>query len=86
MASFCNGSSGNGTLTQLIAVGALDQYLSANATFTFWKIRYNKHTNFALESIGQPFNTAVAFGSESQITLNRNGIDMGLGIPCITCR
>jgi hypothetical protein len=73
MASFCNGSSGNGTLTQLIAVGALDQYLSANATFTYWKIRYNKHTNFALESIGQPFNTSVSFGSESQITLNRNG-------------
>jgi hypothetical protein len=26
-----------------------------------------------MESIGQPFNTAVAFGSEAQITLNRNG-------------
>lgn len=73
MASFCNGSSGNGTLTQLIAVGALDQYLSANATYTFFKIRYNKHTQFAMESIGQPFNTSVSFGSESQITLNRNG-------------
>ena len=47
MASLFSGSSGNGTLTQLIAVGALDQYLSANATYTFWKIRYNKHTNFA---------------------------------------
>ena len=47
MSSFAHGSSGNGTLTQLIAVGALDQYLSANATFTYWKIRYNKHTNFA---------------------------------------
>jgi len=73
MASFCSGSSGSGALTQLIAQGALDQYLSANASFTFWKVRYNKHTNFALESIGQPFNTAVSFGSESQITLNRNG-------------
>ena len=73
MASFCSGSSGSGALTQLIAQGALDQYLSANASFTFWKVRYNKHTNFAMESIGQPFNTAVAFGSEAQITLNRNG-------------
>ena len=73
MSGFVNGSSGNGTLTQLIAVGALDQYLSANATFTYWKIRYNKHTQFALESIGQPFNTAVSFGTESQVTLNRNG-------------
>ena len=75
-------------MTQLIAVGALDQYLSANATFTYWKVRYNKHTNFALESIGQPFNTAVAFGGESQITLNRNGRIMrtGLGLPCVACR
>ena len=73
MASFCSGSSGSGALTQLIAQGALDQYLSQNASFTFWKVRYNKHTNFAMESIGQPFNTAVSFGSEAQITLNRNG-------------
>jgi len=57
----------------MIAQGALDQYLSANASFTFWKVRYNKHTNFAMEAIAQPFNTQVAFGSESQITLNRNG-------------
>jgi hypothetical protein len=73
MAAYCSGSSGSGALTQLIAQGALDAYLSQNATFTFWKVRYNKHTNFAMESIGQPFNTAVAFGSEAQITLNRNG-------------
>ena len=73
MSSFAHGSSGNGTLTQLIAVGALDQYLSANATFTYFKIRYNKHTPFAMESIGQPFGTAVSFGTESQVTLNRNG-------------
>ena len=67
------GSSGSGALTQLIAQGALDQYLSANASFTFWKVRYNKHTNFAMEAIAQPFNTSVSFGGESQITLNRNG-------------
>ena len=67
------GSSGSGALTQLIARGALDQYLSQNATYTFWKVLYRKHTNFAMESIGQPFNTSVAFGSEAQITLNRNG-------------
>ena len=73
MAAYCSGSSGSGALTQLIAQGALDAYLSQNATFTFWKVRYNKHTNFAMESIGQPFNTAVSFGTEAQITLNRNG-------------
>lgn len=67
------GGSGSGTLTNLIAKGALDQYLSHNANFTFWKVRYNKHTNFAMESVAQPFNTTVQFGNMSQITLNRNG-------------
>jgi hypothetical protein len=62
-----------GALTQLIAQGALDQYLSASASFTFFKVRYNKHTNFAMEAISQPFSGAVSFGSECQITLNRNG-------------
>lgn len=86
---FCSGSAGSGALTQLIAVGALDQYLSANATFTFWKVRYNKHTNFAMEAVGQPFNTAVAFGSEAQITLNRQGdliyyLYIVIDLPAIT--
>lgn len=73
MSSICGGSSGSGALTQLIALGALDRYLSKEASFTFWKVRYNKHTPFAMESVGQPFNTAVSFGTEAQITLNRNG-------------
>jgi hypothetical protein len=73
MSTFCSGSAGSGALTQLIAVGALDQYLTQGANFTFFKVKYTKHTNFAMESIGQPFNTAVAFGSEAQITLNRSG-------------
>ena len=73
MSSLVTGSSGSGALTQLLAQGALDTYLSANASFTFWKVRYNKHTNFAMEPCTQPFNTQVSFGTEAQITLNRNG-------------
>eukprot|EP00967_Tisochrysis_lutea_P124440 scaffold208075_cov29-Tisochrysis_lutea.AAC.2 len=73
MASFCSGSTGSGALTQMIAQGALDQYLSANANFTYWKTRYQRHTSFALESVGQPFNTSVAFGANAQITINRSG-------------
>jgi len=57
----------------MIAKGALDQYLTANASFTFWKMRYNKHTNFAMESVVQPFHTNVSFGSQAQMTINRNG-------------
>lgn len=73
MASFCSGSSGSGSLTQMLATGALDAYLTGNASFTFWKTRYNKYSAFALESVGQPFNSSVSFGASSQIVLNRSG-------------
>lgn len=71
--SGCGTTGGSGSVTQLIATGALDAYLSLEASYTFWKVRYNKHTNFALEAICQPFNTTVQFGAEAQITLNRSG-------------
>lgn len=69
----CTGTASAGALTNLIALGASDQYLTANPTITFFRYRYNKHTNFAMEAIEQPFNTQVAFGSDVQVTLNRNG-------------
>lgn len=67
------GASAGGTLTELIAVGAMDAYLIKNPNVTFFRFRYNKHTNFALEAITQSFQSQVAFGSDSQITLNRTG-------------
>ena len=60
-------------LTQIIARGALDQYLNDGATSSWWKVRYNRHTNFSCESVVQPFSTVVQFGSESQVVLNRQG-------------
>ena len=69
----CAGASAGGTLTELIALGAADQYLTANPTITFFRFRYNKHTNYAMEAIEQPFNSQVAFGSDVQVTLNRTG-------------
>lgn len=36
-------------------------------------MRYNKHTNFAMEPIEQNFNTQVAFGQNTQVILNRTG-------------
>lgn len=69
----CIGSSAGGALTELIALGAADAYLTQNPNITYWRFRYLKHTNFALEPIEQPMNTVTAFGSDSQITLNRTG-------------
>jgi len=51
----------------------LDRYLTDNASRTFWKSKYEKTTQFAMESIMQSFNSQVQFGQTSQITLNRTG-------------
>lgn len=70
---FGGGSSGAGSLTQLLAQGSMDAALTQGATRTFWKSSYQKHSIFALESINQPFTTQVQFGAESHITINRQG-------------
>lgn len=62
-----------GSVIQLLATGAMDAYLSKNAKFTYWKMRYVRYTNFAMEAVIQPFNSPVAFGQTAQITLNRTG-------------
>lgn len=69
----CIGATSAGTMTQLVALGAADTYLTQGPTITFFRFRYNKYTNFAMDSIEQPFNTQVTFGSDVQVTLNRNG-------------
>ena len=71
--SSCSGASSGAALTELIALGASDVYLTKDPTITFFRFRYSKHTNFAMEKIEQPFNTQVAFGSDVQVTLNRTG-------------
>ena len=70
---FCSGAGQPGTLTELIALGAADRYLTQNPSITFWRIRYMKYTNFAMEAVPQTFNTPVSFGGDVQINLNRNG-------------
>lgn len=67
----CSGAAGGGALTELIALGAADTYLTLNPSITFWRFRYHKHTNFSMEAIEQPFNAQVNFGSDVQVTVNR---------------
>lgn len=72
----CTGASGvttGGVLAQLIALGAADTYLTANPEVTYWRVRIQKSTNFAMEPIMQTFTGAPAWGNEVQITLNRTG-------------
>ncbi len=68
----CSASSG-GSLTQLIALGAADITLTQDPSITFWRFRYNKYTNFSMESIEQPFGSQTTFGSDVQLILNRTG-------------
>lgn len=68
-----SGVTSGGTLSQLIALGAADTHLTADPTVTFWRLRIQKCTNFAMESIMQTYTGTAAWGSEVQVTLNRTG-------------
>jgi hypothetical protein len=57
----------------LLAQGMIDKALTSSPMTTYFRSTWKRHTRFALESFTQPFNTATAFGQESQILLNRNG-------------
>ena len=57
---------------QMVAIGAADTHLTANASVTFFRTRVQKCTNFAYESILQIF-PAAGWGTEMHVTLNRTG-------------
>jgi hypothetical protein len=63
----------SGGLMQLVAYGAQDVYLTGNPQITFFKQVYRRHTNFAMESIENPFNGAPNFGKKVTCTVQRNG-------------
>jgi hypothetical protein len=58
---------------QLVAYGAQDVYLTGNPQITFFKVVYRRHTNFAMESIENPFNGNPRFGTQVTCTIQRNG-------------
>lgn len=60
-----------GSLTQLVAKGALDMYLTENPTSTFWRAAYARCTAFSMESIKQDIVTTG--GTSTTVTLNRTG-------------
>ena len=62
-----------GALLQLVAYGVQDIYLSGNPQITFFKCVYRRHTNFSMESIGQPFTGSNDFGSSLDLEIPRKG-------------
>lgn len=67
------GATSGGSLAQLIALGSADKHLTSNPDVTYWRVRIQKCTNFAMESILQNFQSATTFGTEISATLNRTG-------------
>ena len=62
-----------GGLLQLVAYGVQDTFLSSNPQVTFFKLVYRRHTNFAMESVLQPFNNDADFGKRITCEIPRHG-------------
>jgi hypothetical protein len=66
-----------GALLQLVAYGAQDIYLTGNPQFTYFKLVYKRHTNFAMETIEQSYSNTADFTKEIQIEIGRFGDLLG---------
>lgn len=62
-----------GGLIQLVAYGAQDVYLTSNPQITFFKIVYQRHTHFAMETIRQNFTSFANFGNICTVPITRSG-------------
>ncbi|AGE53646.1 major capsid protein VP54 [Acanthocystis turfacea Chlorella virus GM0701.1] len=62
-----------GGLTQLVAYGAQDVYLTGDPKQTFWKEKFTKYTNFALESIQQDIMGDIGSNRTVSFILKRSG-------------
>ena len=77
-----------GGLMQLVAYGAQDVYLTGNAQITYFKVVYRRHTNFSVETIEHPIDSARPGGKHS-VEMQRNGDLAGktyvrVGLPAVT--
>jgi hypothetical protein len=70
-----------GGLLQLLAVGIQDIYIIGNPQITFFKTIFKKHTNFAIESMGQTIDGRPDFGQQIEVTIARKG-DLVKDIIC----
>ena len=62
-----------GSNIQLISKGQQDLYLTGTPQITFWKMIYRRHTQFAIETIRNNFNTKPAFGETIVSEIKRSG-------------
>jgi len=62
-----------GGLIQLVSIGAQDVYLVGNPQITFFKVTYQRHTNFARECIEQTIQGTQGFGQRVTVSIARSG-------------
>ena len=62
-----------GGLIQLVSIGAQDVYLVGNPQITFFKVTYQRHTNFARECIEQTIQGTQGFGQRITVSIARSG-------------
>lgn len=60
-------------LLQVAAKGEQGAYLTGNPDITFFKLVYNRHTNFAMESIRVDFEQEPALGHQCTVVVPRLG-------------
>ena len=62
-----------GGLMQLVAIGAMDVYLTGKPQITFFKTVFKRHTNFSIEPIEQSWLSTSDFGRSVNCIMNRVG-------------
>ena len=63
----------SGAVTELVALGVQDTYLTGDPQMSFFRQVYKRHTNFALESVRQIFKGQHTANGMTSITLKRAG-------------
>ncbi len=61
------------SMLALVAVGAMDAYITQNPEVSFFTVTYKRHTNFSMEAIEQTFNGNIGFNKRFTTTISRNG-------------
>jgi hypothetical protein len=56
-----------GAVMQIVSFGAQDVHLVSDPEITFFKASYQRHTNFALESVEQSFTGEANFNSHLMV-------------------
>jgi hypothetical protein len=62
-----------GSLMQLVAQGAQDNYITGNPQITYFKAIYRRHTNFVIESIENNFEGHIDLGKKIICSIPRKG-------------